>query len=811
MSRARRPFGLRPRLALAWLAILWERLWRAFWPASCVAGLALALALFDVLPDLPGWLHALVLAALAAGFAAGLWHGARTLRLPRPGQATARIEERSALLHQPLATLEDEIALGRGEDGSEALWRAHRRRMHEQIKRLRVGLPAPGVAARDPWAVRAGLVLVLAVALVVSWGDQSVRLERALEPHFGAGTSTPAIAEMWITPPDYTGLAPRFLSSAETRDSTRQPGETVAVPVGSTVLARVSGGRGEPMLAIDGDEIPLESAGGGAWQVEMQVYDGTRVVMTQRGDTLAQWPVEIVPDTPPSIAFARDPEATPRSTLRIDFTAEDDYGIETVRAVIRRGDDNELTGEPIELRIPVTQGRDGRVESTSYHDLTAHPWAGMPVYIHLMATDGLDQRTRTERIPMFLPERKFTHPVARAIIEQRKQLIMDPERHEEVGTIMGHLADKPERFGGDMVVYLGLRYLRGQLRADGSEPTVDEAQNLMWDLALRIEDGNLSLAEQRLRAAQQALMEALERDASDEEIQALMDELERAMQEFLQSLAQEMQRNPEKFQNQTGLDPNAMELESRDLERMLDQIRELAESGSKAAAQQLLSQLQSMLENLQMQAQGQQPGDNPFSEMLGELGDLIERQERLMDETFGEAQRQEGTPYQERELPDTEGLAEDQQQLRRDLGELMRRMEEMTGNMPQQMGEAMEEMGRALRSLDQRDPGGAVDPQARALDALRQGGQQMVQQMMEQMGGQAQVGQDPGQRFGGEQDPFGRSMNNMGNLDTSDIEIPDKPDLQRAREILQELRRRAGERGRPTLELDYIERLLERF
>jgi hypothetical protein len=41
--------------------------------------------------------------------------------------------------------------------------------------------------------------------------------------------------------------------------------------------------------------------------------------------------------------------------------------------------------------------------------------------------------------------------------------------------------------------------------------------------------------------------------------------------------------------------------------------------------------------------------------------------------------------------------------------------------------------------------------------------------------------------------------------------VPDQIDAQRAREILEELRRRLGEQQRPALELDYLERLLKRF
>ncbi len=75
----------------------------------------------------------------------------------------------------------------------------------------------------------------------------------------------------------------------------------------------------------------------------------------------------------------------------------------------------------------------------------------------------------------------------------------------------------------------------------------------------------------------------------------------------------------------------------------------------------------------------------------------------------------------------------------------------------------------------------------------------------------------PGQWTGGLRrrgpgyDPFGRPRQDGLAVDTSDVRIPDEADLQRAREILDELRRRAGDRRRPPLELDYIDRLMRRF
>ena len=88
-------------------------------------------------------------------------------------------------------------------------------------------------------------------------------------------------------------------------------------------------------------------------------------------------------------------------------------------------------------------------------------------------------------------------------------------------------------------------------------------------------------------------------------------------------------------------------------------------------------------------------------------------------------------------------------------------------------------------------------PQNQALDALRQGAQQL-----------ADEAQGEGQQGGGRDDPLGRSTSPLGN---SGVKIPGATDLARAREILQELRRRAAQMNRPQAERDYIDRLLKAF
>ena len=43
------------------------------------------------------------------------------------------------------------------------------------------------------------------------------------------------------------------------------------------------------------------------------------------------------------------------------------------------------------------------------------------------------------------------------------------------------------------------------------------------------------------------------------------------------------------------------------------------------------------------------------------------------------------------------------------------------------------------------------------------------------------------------------------------MKVPDEIDIQRAREVLDELRRRLGDPSRPGIELDYLERLIKPF
>jgi hypothetical protein len=160
-------------------------------------------------------------------------------------------------------------------------------------------------------------------------------------------------------------------------------------------------------------------------------------------------------------------------------------------------------------------------------------------------------------------------------------------------------------------------------------------------------------------------------------------------------------------------------------------------------------------------------------------------------------------------------LQSQQQALNDQLQKLMEEMQGQGMDPNGKLGQAGESMGKAADALGASRPGSAVGEQSSALDALRQGAQGLAQQLAQQ-GNQQGQGTGRGFRSGGNgdqeyADPLGRPRRTTGSDLGSTVKVPDEIDTQRAREILDAIRRKLGDSYRPEIERDYLERLLEPF
>ena len=846
-----RPQGPQPtRLLLARAlrrargSLLWERLWPAVASVAIVFGLFLAFSwagLWMVLPPLARAIGLSIFGVLLVLACVPL----AILRLPSVGDGLRRLDRNSGETHRPATAVADQIAANGNDPVAQALWQAHVERALLSARKVKAGWPMPRLSLRDPIALRALVSILVVATFFAASGERFKRVAAAFDWH---GVVAPANfrIDAWITPPVYTGRPPVMLPGL-------RPGETaqnaaappVAVPSGSQLVIRATGKVQFDIIRKGGiEDAPAEARAplpAGSEERRLVIKgDGSAAVHGVLGSDLV-WNFTAIPDRAPTIDLIRDPERQARGALRLDYRVEDDYGVIEAKATFARKEENTsdkpprpLFGAPdYALVLPQQRTRAGTAQTT--HDLTEHPWAGTEVVLTLTARDEAGNEGRSEPRELQLPQRIFVKPLARALIEQRRNLALDAENKPVVLTALDGLTIAPERFTPEAGVYLGLRSIYHDLEHAKSDDALREVVARLWDMAVQLEDGNVSQAEQALRQAQEALRQALERGASDEEIKKLMDQLRAAMDKFLQALAEEMRKNPQQLARPLDRNNTRM-LNQQDLKSMLDRLENLARSGNKDAARQLLEQLQSMLENLQMArpgAQGDDGDDDDMMSALDELGDMIRKQQQLRDRTFKQGQenrrdRQRGQQGQN-QMGD---LRQDQQGLRDRLNKLLEQLRQrglgqqgqkgQQGQQGQQgqggdemgeLGDAGDAMGQAEGQLGEGDADGAVGSQGRALEAMRKGAKGLAQSMQQQGMGPGPNGR-PGRgqsRAQQETDPLGRPMRRGDYSDDFTVKVPGEIDAQRARRILEELRKRFGESFRPQLELDYIERLLKDF
>jgi uncharacterized protein (TIGR02302 family) len=536
----------------------------------------------------------------------------------------------------------------------------------------------------------------------------------------------------------------------------------------------------------------------------------------------------------------------------MSYKIEDDYGVTEAQAhfAARPGDAPKVAAEkaPVEPRplfeapqfplvLPNARTRNGVGQTVK--DLSDDPYAGADVTLTLSARDEAGNEGKSEPFNMRLPERLFTKPLARALIEQRRILALDANQKSQVKAALDALMIAPELFTPEAGQYLGLFSVARELEAARTDDTKRAVVASLWALAVTIEDGNITDVDKALRAAQEALKQALERGASDEEIKKLTENLRAALENFLRQLAEQQRNNPQQLAR--PLDPNTRVMRQQDLNNMIERMERLSRSGDKEAAKQLLEQLQQMLENLQM-AQPGQSGDGDMEQALNELGDMIRKQQQLRDKTFKQGQdsrrdRQRGKQGEQGMgdlQQDQQGLRDRLKKLQQELakrgmapgqrGEKGNRGEQGQGQQGDQgdqdddgdgLGQADSAMGDAGGRLGEGNADGAVDSQAQALEGLRKGAKSLAE-AMQQGEGQGQ-GDGPGNRAGRQQssgpndDPLGRPMRRREFSDDYSVKIPGEIDVQRVRRILEELRRRLADPQRPQIELDYIERLLKDY
>ncbi|MDC0135695.1 TIGR02302 family protein [Sulfitobacter sp.] len=863
--------GLRHPLWLTRAGMRAEGLVRSLWPLLTVILLALAAAMMgmhEILPIEAIWAF---VGLTAAGAFWALVYAVHHWAWPSTADAMMRLD--GSLAGRPITALLDEQAIGDADEASAAVWRAHKRRMAERAAQAQAVPADLRVSSRDPYALRYFAVLAFAVAVFFGsiWRVGTV----AEMASGGAGTlATGPVWEGWAEPPRYTGKPTLYLNDQAagslelpvgTIITMRLYGEVGALTVAESVSGNLVDAEAPPQMAFDfrvmqDGALAIEGPGARAWNVTVRADTAPEIVILGLPDVSAMGEMRLP-------FAAKDDYGVEAGEARIMLdlaSVERSYGLTT---------EPDMRPEVIvSLPMPIAGDRVA-FEENLIDDFSEHPWANLPVTVAMTALDAAEQQAQTAPMQMTLPGRRFFDPTAAAVIEMRRDILWSRTNAKRTAQVLRAISYLPEDAFRKETTALRLRKMIGRIETYARFGLDEENQNLlardMWDLALELEEGDLEDARERMRRAQERLNQAMKNGASDEEIAELMQELRRATDEFMQQLQREQaeRQDGEQQQQSQQQQGETMQMTQDDLQRMMDRIQELMEEGRMAEAEQALRELQEMMENMQM-AEGQQGqgSQSPGQQAMEGLAETLREQQGLSDQAFrdlqeqfnpnaqaGESQQNEGRNggqgrgeshegqqgqgegQQEQQQGEQGGggeqregegqaqgqgteqsLAERQQQLR---DELSRQEGRMPGQGTPEGDAARDALDRAGEAMDQAEQNlrngelaEAIDNQSQAMEALRDSirslGEGLAEQEQNQQQGQ---GQQDGDRRADNRDPLGRSQGSEGAAGSDEQADLNDDAYGRARELLDEIRRRSGEAARPEAERDYLNRLLDRF
>jgi hypothetical protein len=625
------------------------------------------------------------------------------------------------------------------------------------------------------------------------------------------------VLDAWAQPPDYTGLPIVRLS----RDTPK-----LSLPEGSTVHARMDGATGAPRLIVSGKAVPMQRERGDAWAASA-LFNNTGMIALDRFGKRAQWQVSVVRDKPPTIVAAEPIKTDAKGRLDVAFTAKDDYAIASASLRISPIERLEGLGATSSFDTPIPLDGEALEDGSRrvFLDVADHVLTGLPVTIRLVVRDRKGQESLGPEARLIMPSLEWRSSLAKALQEQRLLILRENRPYQYRPPAMATLFDaqlglpiKLDLFeplagappgiaraeallsatlnalrqaGASDVAMMAFRLARERIALSRHARDAHEVAPLLWQLALQAEAGDQSPAQQRLAAAKNALEQALNNGASDEEIARLNQELREAVGERLQELAEQGGSGGGGTQGEGG-----NSVSSGDIDKML---RDLEQSGSNGARQDALDQLDQLaqlMDNLQSGGgSGSGGGDNGTGQQSGTnpLDDAMREQRDLTDQTGQRQSQDDGSPAsdladRQEDLADRLGGGQQNQPQRGSSSPPNSAADQVQAN-KQQAAQAMREAAEALR---RGDLSGAQDAQSRAEQALQQAATAQS----------AANGDNQG-----DQDPLGRASRRLD--DGRETKVPNQVEKRRARDVREELRRRQADPRRDGQERDYLDRLLQ--
>lgn len=778
---------------LSSLSLVIERIWNGFWDSILIVILFLSLAILKIPQNLPETLNIILISAVISSFTWRFLTGLKNTPSLSLHEIRRKIEKISNLKHRPLDAIKDCPLQNNAEISN--LWEKHVAAAKNSLKLIRSYTPKIMVAKKDIYYLRYSIPIFFIAALAITpYSNWAVNIKSGFIPKIEVSLNIlgKGILELWVESPSYTNKQAEFIISSkhELLNNTE-----IKVVEGSILKARSSGYIFPSYIMYGRKFYKLPSLEKDKELLSININKDEEIILISNLINFRKWKIKVVKDTAPEITITNITPSASYST-KLEYNVNEDFGIKEIDAYFKLKD---ATKNNITYKFPINY--DNQTASQVHlEDLTSNPWAGKEVDFFIKTKDTVNQISESKTLTFTLPERQFKNTIARRIIEARKTIAQETffdnkELKQEVAENLAEIAIHPHLYKWDIVSFMALN--SAIRRIITYKDNSNETMQLLWDIAVQLEDGGVTSSQKKLYQALQKLQTAAtQQNLSNAEKQDLVKEVQQAVSEYLQSLAKEMQDMLKQGKTLPSIPSKLADKLSKgiDIEKFLEKMQEMSETNSYKDLADMAKNLRNNIDNFDInKIDEMQKNTAEAMEALNKLDAITKRQQELLDKTNNTKERES-----------IKSLSKDQSILKNELAEVTKKLSSILPKLPQGLASAYNDMSNSVDSLEKTFSKSAALHQEAALKSLQQALDEATDKIAESLQNSLMsFGFMPeGGNYGKNYDPLGRNLND------ENIKIPGQSEGRMIKKIIEELRRRSNDFKRKEQEREYLERLI---
>ncbi len=713
------------------------------------------------------------------------------------------IESKNFKITTPLTALEDSPA---SIHYNKQIWNLHKNSIRENLKNINFILPNFSLTKYDPLYVRYLLLLFIFIAFFWSYKNNKIYENIFGWTNYDVYTNQNNYFDLkvWYKPPEYTKLEEKLIPIQKKNEIIRVK---ELVPIKSELKVFIKTNT-KNFSVTEGDKnLEVKKNEKNNYEFSLLLEKDKNVVINHANKEHIIFDLLVIKDKKPKIEILSTPVVINNSSLSFVSKTTDDYGIKKINLNINRPlafkhFEEEYLSFNLYLN-EVIQKNTKLVESYFYKFLADIIWAGSDTYIEIIASDFINQSTKfSDRIK--IPRKNFNNKTATEIIKIREKLAKNKIAQNEGKQEFTQLFNSNQYLlnNSDVrIIYkdtLNLFNLTDITRFS----LKNELFKKLYTLAEVIDEGEFYQAKKNLEQVEQSLFDSVKQNDT-EKVSTNVNKFKEKIESLLD--LENDQNSNDNFKNL-----NSENIKEK-IEELAKQIEDLLKTGTKEGIDEKIQKMKQLSENIKNPNNNKEieNKDKQKQEFINKLSELLNEQEKVMEETFNRA-AERGKFEQSSEGSGGKSPKEKQEDLRNTLGNVIREIGASENEIPQDLGRADRAMRQASRDLDNGRPDEASNAQGRAVE--------MIQRSINKINSKEYMSKSPEFAEKGKENENNKekqyladnqNIEYQGTSAGGTVELSSKRNIKNASKIADELYSRFNEEGRSLKDKKYIKNLLD--